>query len=61
MSTVLEGLFEAEKRARKQKAKAGTWYPGTIVKVYENGTFDVDYDDGDLEDGLTWSDVLRPF
>ena len=57
----IEGLFEAEKRARKQKAKAGTWYPGTIVKVYENGTFDVDYDDGDLEDGLTWSDVLRPF
>ena len=25
------------------------------------GMHHIDYDDGDLEDGLTWSDVLRPF
>ena len=28
---------------------AGSWYPGTIVKVQKNGTYDIHYDDNDKE------------
>lgn len=36
----------------------GTWFPGHIAKVRVNGTFDVDYDDGEKEFGLSSDLVL---
>jgi hypothetical protein len=37
-----------------------SWDPGTIVKVHENGTFNVRYTDGLLEKKVTWGADLRP-
>jgi translation elongation factor EF-1beta len=30
----------------------GFWEPGKVVKINENGTFDIEYDDGDEEEGV---------
>jgi hypothetical protein len=39
----------------------GEWYPGTIIKAYEDGVYDIDYDDGDSEESVPASDIkLRP-
>eukprot|EP00605_Chrysophyceae_sp_TOSAG23-4_P002649 GSChrysophyteH1.ASY1.ANO1.2925.1 assembled CDS len=36
----------------------GRWYPGKISRVRANGTYDIDYDDGEKETGLQ-SDLVR--
>jgi hypothetical protein len=38
----------------------GEYYPGKIVKVRANGTFDVQYDDGDREDRVRGDLIRRP-
>jgi hypothetical protein len=30
--------------------KIGVWYPGEIVADYNDGTYDIHYDDGDTEE-----------
>jgi len=35
----------------------GTYYPGTISKEYENHTFLILFDDGDIEDHVEWSRI----
>ena len=32
--------------------RGATYYPGTITKVHDNGTYDILYDDSDVEGGL---------
>ena len=38
----------------------GSWYPGKIVAIQANGTYDVNYNDGDKSRGLPASKVKRP-
>ena len=37
----------------------GKWYPGKIASANSNGTFDIEYDDGDSERGVTENRVRR--
>ena len=38
----MDGLFDG-------KSGGELWYPGRITKVHPNGTYDIAYDDGDVE------------
>ncbi|HJM54924.1 MAG TPA: Tudor-knot domain-containing protein [Poseidonia sp.] len=37
----------------------GTYYPGKIAKDYENHTYLIHYDDGDIEDNVEWNRVEK--
>ena len=37
----------------------GEWYPGTISRVNDDGTYDVAYDDGDHEEAVPRDRVRR--
>ena len=37
----------------------GTYYPGTIAQDYENHTYLIHYDDGDVEDNVEWNRVEK--
>lgn len=44
---------EASYRATEQYDGNESWYPGVVVRVHkEDNTYDVEYDDGDYEDGV---------
>src|SRR3546814_82131 len=43
---------EAQYRGRSR------WYPGVISRCRLNGTYDIDYDDGEKEDGVV-RDLIR--
>jgi hypothetical protein len=55
----IEGLEdEATRLSEGQQIEAnflngGLWYPGKVAAVRGNGTYDVSYDDGDEEAGVT--------
>ena len=38
---------------------AGTYYPGIILEVHDDNTVDIEYDDGDVEEGLDMKFVRR--
>jgi hypothetical protein len=38
----------------------GRWYPGKIAAVQPNGTYDINYNDGDVSKGLPGTKVRRP-
>jgi hypothetical protein len=72
--SVKKASLDKETNGKKQKLgtelKNGTkvegrygagqvWYPGTIKKVRADGTFLIEYDDGDSEDKVS-SDMIRP-
>ena len=42
------------------RGKFGTWFEGTIKNIHNAGSFDVEYDDGDIERQVRWSSVLMP-
>jgi len=46
------GLLEVGDEVSADHEELGEYYDGTIVKVNEDGTFDIDYDDGDEEEGV---------
>ena len=46
VGTRIDGLFDG-------RAGGELWYPGRITKVHANGTYDVAYDDGDVESELS--------
>ena len=45
-------------RAKQQFEDTEHWYDGVISKVNEDGTYNVDYDDGDFEENMD-SDCIR--
>lgn len=45
-------FYEEGQRVEAQYYKFDKWYPGRIAKTYENGTYDIDYDDGEKEWGV---------
>ena len=38
----------------------GTYYPGTIACEYEDHTFMIHFDDGDIEDNVEWNRIEKP-
>ena len=44
----------------KVRGKVGSWFTGTIRDVHVTGNFDVEYEDGDVEENIGWSSVLIP-
>lgn len=38
----------------------GTYYPGTIACEYEDHTFMIHFDDGDIEDSVEWNRIEKP-
>ena len=38
----------------------GTYYPGKIVSEYEDHTFMIHFDDGDIEDNVEWNRIEKP-
>ena len=43
------GIYEPGDRIKARWHREDVWYPGTIDRVLDNGTFDISYDDGDQE------------
>ena len=41
--------FEVNQRVRGKWRNGNQWYGGKIAKIHHSGTFDIKYDDGDLE------------
>ena len=41
------------------KGKFGTWFKGAMSEGHSGGCFDVQYDDGDREERVRWSSVLK--
>ena len=39
---------------------SGSWDPGTISEIHQDGTFDIVYEDGYEELGMAWGNDLRP-
>jgi hypothetical protein len=48
-----EDIFSIGTKVRAKFAGKGHYYPATIEKVNEDGTFDLKYMDGDWEEGAT--------
>jgi Ca2+-binding EF-hand superfamily protein len=38
----------------------GTYYPGKIVSEYDDHTFMIHFDDGDIEDNVEWNRIEKP-
>ncbi|GMH68325.1 hypothetical protein TrRE_jg8544, partial [Triparma retinervis] len=43
---------EANYRVKEQFQNKSAWYEGVVAKVNKDGTYDVQYDDGDFEEGV---------
>ena len=58
-NTKIKGKYRADEQFQGQ----GKWYKGTIMKAYTdesgNTRYDVEYDDGDIEDGMKSENVRR--
>lgn len=48
-----------DKVEAKCRGKGSRWYRGTISRMRNNGTYDVDYDDGDRDLGLPFDKIRR--
>lgn len=59
VGTKIKGKYRADEQFQGQ----GKWYKGTIMKAYTdesgNTRYDVEYDDGDIEDGMKSENVRR--
>eukprot|EP00903_Cladosiphon_okamuranus_P008645 g8289.t1 len=53
-----EGLLEEGMKVEARYKGRSRYYPGSITRVYRDGTCDIDYDDGERERGVT-RDLVR--
>merc|ERR1719183_808863 len=47
-----EGQFTSGQRVEANYGGKGEWYPGVIANCRPDGTYGIDYDDGDKERGV---------
>lgn len=53
-------MFQSGDRVRaRYKGKGKRWYKGTIVRVRDDSTYDIDYDDGDTDHALPVKFIRR--
>ena len=53
------GPLEVGSRVVANFGGAGTYYPGIILDIHDDDTVDVEYDDGDMEEGIEVKFVRR--
>ncbi len=55
-----EAKLEAGCKIEANYRGLGKWYPGKIKLIRDDGTFDIDYDDGETESKVT-KELVRLF
>ena len=52
--------FELDERVEGDYKSTGMWYAGAIGNVHDDNTYDIYYDDGDIERGKLAFEIRRP-